>query len=181
MAASYSSSALIEENRTEAEYLSSIAAELDRAQCQADLDSIRQELVRAGYVRPARDKGKRREKPSQPMRFVTSAGLEVLVGRNNLQNDELTLRTARRTDLWLHVQKLHGSHVILRCEGAAPDEQSVYEAACLAAFYSEGGQAGRVAVDVTQARFVKKPKGARPGMVIYTDQRTIMAEPKKEI
>ena len=173
--------ALIEENRIEAEYLASIAVELDRAQSQADLDVIRQELVQAGYVREGRSKGKRREKPAQPMRFTTSAGLEVLVGRNNLQNDELTLKTARRTDLWFHVQKLHGSHVILRCEGQEPDEKSVYEAACLAAFYSEGGQAGHVAVDVTQARFVKKPKGARPGMVIYTDQRTVMAEPKKEI
>ena len=173
--------ALIAENRTEAEYLTSVAAELDRAQTQADLDSIRQELVQAGYVREPRAKGKRREKPAQPLRFFTSAGLEVLVGRNNLQNDELTLRTARRTDLWLHVQKLHGSHVILRCEGSVPDEQSVYEAACLAAFYSEGGQAGHVAVDVTQARFVKKPRGARPGMVIYTDQRTVLAEPRKEI
>ena len=103
------------------------------------------------------------------------------MGRSNLQNDELTFRVARRTDLWLHAQKLHGAHVILRCEGAEPDERSVYEAACLAAFYSEGGQAGRVAVDMTQARFVKKQKGARPGMVLYTDQRTIMAEPKKEI
>ncbi len=173
--------ALIRENQTETEYLASIAAELDRAQSQTDLDSIRQELVQAGYVREAKNKGKRREKPAQPMRFVTSSGLEVLVGRNNLQNDELTLRTARRTDLWLHAQKIHGSHVILRCEGAEPDEQSVYEAACLAAFYSEGGQAGRVAVDAAPVRCVKKPKGARPGMVIYTDQRTIMAEPKKEI
>ena len=173
--------ALIEENRVEAEYLSSIAAELDRAQTQDDLAVIRQELVRAGYVREARAKGKRREKPAQPLRFVTSAGLEVLVGRSNLQNDELTFKTARRTDLWLHAQKLHGAHVILRREGQTPDEKSIYEAACLAAFYSEGGQAGRVAVDVTQARFVKKQKGARPGMVLYTDQRTVMAEPKKEI
>ncbi len=173
--------ALIGENRTEAEYLASIAAELDRAQTQADLEVIRQELVRAGYVREQKGKGKRREKPAQPLRFTTSAGLEVLVGRSNLQNDELTFKTARRTDLWLHAQKLHGAHVILRCEGAQPDERSVYEAASLAAFYSEGGQAGRVAVDVTQARFVKKQKGARPGMVLYTDQRTVMAEPKKEI
>ena len=173
---------LIEENRTEAAYLASVGTELDRAQTQADLDAIRQELVRAGYIREQKSKGKRRgEKPAQPMRFVTSAGLEVLVGRNNLQNDELTFRTARRTDLWLHAQKLHGAHVILRCDGAQPDERSVYEAACLAAFWSEGGQAGRVAVDITQVRNVKKPKGARPGMVIYADQRTIQAEPKKEI
>ncbi len=172
---------LIGENRVEAEYLSSIAVELDRAQTQSDLEVIRQELVKAGYVHEPKTRGKRREKPSQPLRFVTSAGLEVLVGRSNLQNDELTFKLARRTDLWLHAQKLHGAHVILRCEGEAPDEQSVYEAACLAAFYSEGGQAGRVAVDATLARFVKKQKGARPGMVLYTDQRTIMAEPRKEI
>lgn len=169
---------LIEANRTEAAYLASVAVELDRAQTQADLDVIRQELVQAGYVKEPR-RGKRREKPAQPLRFVTSAGLEVLVGRSNLQNDELTFRTARRTDLWLHAQKLHGAHVILRCEGMEPDERSVYEAACLAAFYSEGGQAGHVAVDATQVRFVKKQKGGRPGMVFYTDQRTIMAEPKK--
>ena len=173
---------LIRENRSEAEYLASVAAELDRAQSQADLDGIRQELVRMGYLREGRPgKGKRREKPAQPMRFLTAGGLEVLVGRSNLQNDELTFHTARRTDLWLHAQKLHGAHVILRCDGTQPDEQSVYQAACLAAFYSEGGQAGRVAVDVTQVRNVKKPKGARPGMVIYTDQRTVMAEPKKEL
>ena len=173
---------LIRENRTESEYLASVAEELDRAQSQADLDSIRQELTRMGYLREAKSgKGKRREKPSQPMRFVTDGGLEVLVGRNNLQNDELTFHTARRTDLWLHAQKLHGAHVILRCEGTDPDEKSVYQAASLAAFYSEGGQAGRVAVDVTQARFVKKQKGARPGMVLYTDQRTVMAEPRKEL
>ncbi|MCD8321638.1 MAG: NFACT family protein [Oscillospiraceae bacterium] len=172
---------LIEENRREAEYLASIAAELERVQSQADLDGIREEMTQAGYLRPQRENPKKRPKPAQPMRFHTSGGFEVLVGRNNLQNDELTLRTARRTDLWLHVQKLHGAHVILRCEGAQPDEESVYQAACLAAFYSEGAQAGRVPVDVTEARFVKKPHGARPGMVVYTGQKTIMAEPKKEI
>ncbi|MCD8115812.1 MAG: NFACT family protein [Oscillospiraceae bacterium] len=172
---------LIEENRQEAEYLASIAAELERAQSQADLDSIRDELAQAGYLRQQRTNPRKKQKPAQPMSFRTGSGFEVLVGRNNLQNDELTLRTARRTDLWLHVQKLHGSHVILRCEGARPDEETIYQAACLAAFYSEGAQAGRVPVDVTEARFVKKPHGARPGMVIYTNQRTIMAEPKREI
>ncbi|MCD7769592.1 MAG: NFACT RNA binding domain-containing protein, partial [Oscillospiraceae bacterium] len=172
---------LIEENRQEAEYLASIAAELERAQSQADLDSIRDELAQAGYLRQQRTNPRKKQKPAQPMSFRTGSGFEILVGRNNLQNDELTLRTARRTDLWLHVQKLHGSHVILRCEGARPDEETIYQAACLAAFYSEGAQAGRVPVDVTEARFVKKPHGARPGMVIYTNQRTIMAEPKREI
>ncbi len=174
---------LIRENTAELEYLGSVAEEIGRAQSQADLEDIRQELVDAGYLRPPKNAGKKvkKPKPAQPMRFHTSAGLEVLVGRNNVQNDELTFRTARRTDLWLHVQKLHGAHVILCCRDEVPDEKSVYEAACLAAYYSEGAQGGRVPVDATQVRFVKKPRAARPGKVIYTDQRTVIAEPKKEI
>ena len=123
----------------------------------------------------------KRPKPVPPLVFTTAAGLEVLVGRNNLQNDELTFRTARRTDLWLHAQKIHGAHVILRCHDAAPDEQSMYEAACLAAYYSEGKESGRVPVDAAPVRCVKKPRGAKPGKVIYTDQRTILAEPRKEL
>lgn len=172
---------LIEENRGEIEYLSSIAAELELARSQTDLEAIREELIQAGYLRQQKTNGKKRQKPIGPMRFRTAAGLEVLVGRNNLQNDELTLRTARRTDLWLHAQRIHGAHVILCCGGGQPDEQSVYEAACLAAYYSEGGQAGHVPVDVTAVRLVKKPKGARPGMVTYTGQKTIMAESKNTI
>ena len=176
-------SALIEENAAEREYLGSIAEEIARAQSQGDLEDIREELVRAGYLRPPKGAGKKvkKPKPMPPLRFVTSSGLEVLVGRNNLQNDELTFKLARRTDLWLHVLKLHGAHVILRCQDAEPPEQDVYEAACLAAYYSEGADGGKIPVDATQVRFVKKPRGARPGKVIYTDQRTILADPKKEI
>ncbi len=170
--------ALIADNQIESEYLSSIAAELACAQNPSDLDVIRQELVQAGYLKESRGRTQR-NRSAGPHLFVTSGGMEVLVGRNNLQNDDLTFRTARRTDLWLHVQKLHGSHVILRCEGAQPDEKSIYEAACLAAFYSEGNQAGHVPVDATWVRYVKKPKGAKPGMVIYSNQRTILAEPKQ--
>lgn len=175
--------ALIEENAAEREYLGSIAEEIARAQSQGDLEDIREELVRAGYLRPPKTSGKKVKKPRPmpPLRFTTSSGLEVLVGRNNLQNDELTFKTARRTDLWLHALKLHGAHVILRCEDAQPPEEDVYQAACLAAFYSEGAGSGKVPVDATQVRFVKKPRGAHPGKVIYTDQRTILAEPKKEI
>jgi len=174
---------LVEENTAEREYLGSIAEEIARAQSQGDLEDIREELIRAGYLRPPKSSGKKvkKPKPMPPLKFTTASGLEVLVGRNNLQNDELTFQTARRTDLWLHVLKLHGAHVILRCEDREPPEEDVYEAACLAAYYSEGAQSGRVPVDATYARFVKKPRGARPGKVIYTDQRTILAEPRKEI
>ena len=175
--------ALIEENTGELEYLGSVAEEIERAQSRGDLDDIREELVGAGYIRPAKNVGKKvkKPKPMPPLSFRTASGYEVLVGRNNLQNDELTFRTARRTDLWLHVLKLHGAHVILRCRDEVPPEEDIYQAACLAAYYSEADQSGKTPVDVTQARFVKKPRGARPGKVIYTDQRTILAEPKKEL
>lgn len=171
---------LIEENRAELDYLGSVAEELERASGQQDLNDIRAELEGAGYLRAPKGGKQKKQKPAQPLQFRTASGLEILVGRNNVQNDELTFRTARRTDLWLHAQKLHGAHVILCCHDAQPDEASVYQAACLAAYYSEGAQAGRVAVDATMAKYVKKPRGARPGKVIYTDQKTILAEPKNE-
>ena len=171
---------LIEENTAEIDYLGSVAEELERAQSQQDLEDIRGELEKAGYLRAPKNARVKKQKPARPLSFRTAGGFEILVGRNNLQNDELTFQTARRTDLWFHAQKLHGAHVILRCEGAEPDEASVYQAACLAAYYSEGVQAGRVAVDLTQVRYVKKPRGARPGKVIYTDQKTILAEPRRE-
>ena len=174
---------LIEENRAELEYLGSVAEEIGRAASQGDLEDIRRELEAAGYLRPPRSGGKKVKKPRPvpPLVFHTASGLEVLVGRNNVQNDELTFKTARRTDLWLHAQKLHGAHVILCCHDAPPPEEDVYQAACLAAGHSEGAAGGRVPVDAAQVRFVKKPRGARPGKVIYTDQRTIVAEPKREI
>ena len=168
---------LIEENEAELEYLDSVADELTRVGSRQELQDIRTELEQSGYLRaPKSGKKQRKPKPSQPMEFTTTAGLTVLVGRNNIQNDELTFRIARRTDLWLHVLHLHGAHVILRCNDAQPDEQSVYEAACFAARYSEAAEGGRVAVDVTPVRLVKKPHGARPGKVIYSGQRTVMAQ-----
>ena len=171
---------LIEENTAEIDYLGSVAEELERARSQRELEDIRGELEGAGYLRAPKNAREKKQKPLPPMVFQTAAGLEILVGRNNLQNDELTFKIARRTDLWLHARQLHGAHVILRCEGREPDEASIYQAARLAARYSEGRQADRVAVDMTQTRFVKKPRGARPGKVIYTDQKTIYAQPWQE-
>ena len=110
------------------------------------------------------------------MRFISDAGREILVGRGNTQNDELTFRLARRTDLWLHVQKVPGSHVIVsQAEGEA-DEETVRQAAILAVTYSQARDAGRTAVDCTQVRHVKKPAGARPGRVIYTDYSTLVVQ-----
>ncbi len=168
---------LVEENRSELAYLGSVADELERARSRQDLDDIRAELEATGYLRASAERRKQKTKPAQPLRYETASGLEILVGRNNLQNDELTFRLARRTDYWFHAQKIHGAHVILRCDGAEPDGDAVRQAASLAAFHSEAAQAGRVPVDMTQVRFVKKPRGARAGMVVYTDQKTLLAVP----
>ena len=146
-----------------------------KSECDRDLADIRRELVNAGYIKE-KTQGKRQKQPAarKPLRFVSDSGTEILVGRGNVQNDELTLHIARRTDLWLHVQKLPGSHVIVsQAEGEA-DEETIRQAAALAATYSQAKTGGKVAVDCTQVRFVKKPSGAKPGRVIYTDYRTII-------
>ena len=106
--------------------------------------------------------------------------MSVLVGKNNLQNDLLTFQTARRTDFWFHVKNLHGSHVILQCEGKEPSEESIYYAACLAAGFSEARFSGKTAVDYTMVRNVKKPSGAMPGRVTYQNYRTVLADPAVE-
>lgn len=111
------------------------------------------------------------------MEFYSSSGFLILVGRNNRQNDQLTLKTAAKTDRWLHVQKIHGSHVIVVCEGREPDGQTMTEAAQLAAHYSQARQGQNVPVDTTLVRNVKKPAGAMPGMVTYDRYTTLYVTP----
>ena len=161
----------------ELDYLESVLEEISRAEGEKELSEIRRELTETGYLREQKNGRREKSAETKPLRFRSSAGLEILVGRNNAQNDRLTLRDARRTDLWLHTQKIHGAHVILCCEGREPDAQSVYEAACLAAWHSQGRESGKVPVDCTYVRFVKKPGGALPGMVIYTDYKTLIVSP----
>ena len=171
--------ALVAENRADAEYLASVLDELDRAISAADVAAIRSELTASGFLKKERrNKGGKAEKIKEaaPLRYVSSGGYEILVGRNNAQNDTLTLRTASKGDLWFHTQKIHGSHVILRCAGETPDEGSLREAASLAALHSQAAAGGRVSVDYTRVKLVKKPAGARPGMVVYTGQTTLAAE-----
>ena len=167
----------VDKGEKELAYLDSVLDELSRAEGEKELAEIRRELTGTGYLRVQKSGKRERPAEARPMRFVSSTGLEILVGRNNTQNDRLTLRDARRTDVWLHTQKIHGSHVIIRCGGEEPDEQTLTEAACLAVWYSQARGSGKVPVDYTQARFVKKPSGALPGMVIYTDYRTRIANP----
>ena len=171
----------IEQGQEELSYLDSVLEEIDRAETERDLAEIRAELEETGYLRAPRQNRRPKRQPIQPMRFRSGAGLLIRAGRNNAQNDQLTLRDSAKTDLWLHAQKLHGAHVILSCQGKTPDPQSVREAACVAAYYSQGREAAKVPVDVTQVRQIKKPPASRPGMVIYHTYRTLLAEPDEAL
>ena len=166
---------LIGEGEKQCDYLATVLDEIERAENERDLADIRRELKETGYLKKAKTTKADRAKPQAPLRFISSDGLEILVGRSNMQNDELTFKLARRTDLWLHVQKLHGSHVVLRTDGIEPPLRSIEEAASLAAYYSQGREAGKIPVDITQIRFVKKPAGALPGAVLFTDYSTVFA------
>ncbi|MBQ9967804.1 MAG: NFACT family protein [Oscillospiraceae bacterium] len=171
----------IAKGEIELDYLGSILDELKRAETEKDVAEIRLELVQGGYVRDTDRKKQMKVKPTGPMEFVSSEGFTILVGRNNRQNDELTLKQSAKSDLWFHVQKLHGSHVIVRCEGRTPGDDTITEAAQLAAWYSEARQSKNVPVDVAPVKQIKKPVGGKPGMVIYHEYRTVIVDPKGEI
>lgn len=171
----------LQKGRAELAYLESVLEEIERAESEQDFNDIRAELSEGGYLR-SRSKAKGGfQRASRPREFCSSTGYKILVGRNNRQNDRLTAKDALRTDLWLHVQKAHGSHVIVCTGGAEADEQTVREAAVLAAYYSQSREGENVAVDYTPVKFVKKPAGARPGMVIYTTCRTVYVTPEEKL
>ena len=165
--------------RRDLEYLESVLAELAQAETEADYLDVRAELREAGFLKKQGRGKKEKSRPAAPWEFCTSSGLRVLAGRNNRQNDKLTLKDADRRDLWLHTQKIHGSHVILRCAGRTPSEEDIAEAAMVAAWFSQARESGNVPVDYTEVRNVKKPAGGRPGMVIYTTCRTVNVTPEE--
>lgn len=167
---------LTREGERQLDYLNSVLDELERAETDRDLSDIRRELTETGYIRARKGGKAERVKPQLPLKFVSDDGLEILAGRSNAQNDELTLKLARRTDYWLHTQRVHGSHVIIRCEGEEPPPRTLEQAAGIAAYYSQARGAGKVQVDYTMVRNVRKPSGALPGKVIYTDHKTMLAE-----
>ena len=168
--------ALVAEGEKQLDYLNSVLDELERAETERDLAEIRRELLETGYLKKQKGVKPDKSKKQGPMRFISSDGYEILVGRSNSQNDELTTKTARRTDIWLHTKSVHGSHVIISCEGHEPPERTIAEAASIAAYYSQGREGGKTAVDYTMVRFVRKPSGSMPGKVVYTDYSTVMAE-----
>ena len=165
---------LIEEGERQLDYLNSVLELLSLSETEKDISDLRRELIATGYLRKQGGTKADRSKAQAPWRFVTDDGFEVLAGRSNVQNDELTTKTGRRTDYWFHTQRLHGSHVILRCNGMEPTELAISQAAAIAAYYSQGREGGKIPVDYTMLRFVRKPSGALPGKVIYTDYKTIM-------
>jgi len=167
---------LTREGERQLDYLNSVLDELERAETDRDLSDIRRELTETGYIRARKGGKAERVKPQSPLKFVSDDGLEILAGRSNAQNDELMLKLARRTDYWLHTQRVHGSHVIIRCEGEEPPPRTLEQAASIAAYYSQARGAGKVQVDYTMVRNVRKPSGALPGKVIYTDHKTMLAE-----
>ena len=166
---------------TERQYLKSVLDELNRAGSEAELEEIRRELQEGGYVKL--DAGKRKMKQSKlaPMRFESTDGFPIYVGRNNKQNDELTFRMARKDDLWLHASKVHGSHVIIACAGVTPPDNTITQAAQLAAYYAETGSGQNIAVDMTPVKQVKKIPNGKPGMVIYHSYKTVIANPYPDI
>ena len=173
--------AQLQRGREELQYLESVLQELAQAESEQDFNDIRTELTDGGYLRGRGKKQPSFQRASKPREFRSSAGLRILVGRNNRQNDRLTTKDADKRDIWLHTQKIHGSHVILCTGGAEPDEQSLMEAASLAAYFSQAQGSTKVPVDYTPVKFVKKPAGAKPGMVVYTTYQTMLADPDEEL
>ena len=167
--------------RTELSYLQSVLEELNRAGTDAELEEIRRELQEGGYLRADAGKKRIRQAKLPPMRFESTDGFPIYVGRNNRQNDELTFRLARKDDIWCHASKVHGSHVIISCGGAMPPDNTVTQAAQLAAYYAETGGGQNIPVDVTPVKQVKKLPGGKPGMVIYHTYRTVVANPYPDI
>ena len=165
----------------ELHYLKSVLEELNRAETEGELEEIRQELQSGGYLKADAGKKKMKQAKSRPMVFTSTDGYPIYVGRNNRQNDELTFKAARKDDIWCHASKVHGSHVIISCNGTTPPDDTVTQASQLAAYYSEttGGQ--NIPVDVTTVKQVKKLPGAKPGMVIYHTYRTVIVNPYKDI
>ena len=157
----------IARGETELEYLGSVLEALSRAESERDIQQIRAELSDVGYLREQTQKKRMKLPPAKPMQFRSTEGYPILVGRNNQQNDLLTTKLAEKGDMWLHAQKIHGSHVIIVCAGQTPSDETVTEAMTLAAYYSQSREGQNVPVDYTRVRNVKKPNGAKPGMVIY--------------
>ncbi|WP_225743988.1 NFACT RNA binding domain-containing protein [Marinilactibacillus sp. Marseille-P9653] len=169
----------IAQTKAEIHYLESVLTQMEVASPK-DIEEIRDELQSGGYIKKKRKPLKGKKKlASEPDQFVSSDGTSILVGKNNLQNDQLTLKIARKTDWWLHTKDIPGSHVIIRSD--SPSEQTLEEAATIAAYFSKYRLSASVPVDAVQVKHVKKPNGAKPGFVIYEGQTTYYVTPTDDL
>jgi len=171
---------LTQKDREELIYFESVLDSISRSESLSEIREIRDELAGAGYIRRIVQRQKRQQEISKPYEFISQEGYKILVGKNNTQNDYLTTKLAEKNDLWFHVKGIPGSHVIVFCGGKEVSEKTVMYAATLAATNSKAKDSAQVPVDYTPVKFVKKPGGAKPGMVIYTTNKTVYVTPKKE-
>lgn len=164
---------------TEVDYLDGLLQQIETA-APRDIEGIREELIEEGYLRDRQKRTRKKRDNDKPRleKYRASDGTEILVGKNNKQNEYLTMRLARQNEIWLHTKDIPGSHVVIRC--TEPSEQTIIEAAILAAYFSKARQSSSVPVDFTMIRHVKKPNGAKPGYVIYEQQQTIFVTPSEE-
>lgn len=166
--------------QAEIDYLESVLLQIEQTSEASNLEAIRMELADEGYLK-SRGRKKDKRPKSAPIQYRSSEGFEILVGRNNVQNDELTLKTASNKDIWFHTKSVPGSHVIIRTQGKVASEETLYEAAMLAAWHSKARLSGQVPVDYTEVRHVSKPSGAKPGMVIYVQYKTLFVTPDEAV
>lgn len=172
-------SQFIADANAEAQYFETVIDALSRAETDSEITEIKEELSSQGYIKNPTDKRKS-QKVLKPMRFKTTDGFTVLVGRNNLMNDRLTLKTAKNYDTWFHVQDTPGSHVICETSGTQITDRAIHDCAVIAAYYSKARESSNVAVDYTLVKNIKKPNGSKPGFVIYDTYKTEFATPTFE-
>ncbi|GKV55646.1 hypothetical protein NCCP2222_15930 [Sporosarcina sp. NCCP-2222] len=168
----------LEKAKEDIEYFEMIKQQVMQASTE-DIDEIREELAELGYMKARKLKKKQKTKKPSPEKYVSSAGIPISVGKNNKQNDYVTFKTASRDHVWLHTKDIPGSHVVIH--EAEPDEETIREAATLAAYFSKARESASVPVDFTEIRHVKKPSGAKPGFVIYFEQKTIFVTPDEDL
>ena len=169
-------------NEAEIDYLETVLLNMENVETKEEIAQIKEELAEQGYLKRRNLKGKRKPSQIKPMEFVSSDGYEIFVGKNNKQNDYVTLKIARSTDIWLHTKNIHGSHAIIKTGGDENvPERTIFEAALIAAYYSKGRNSANVSVDYTAVKNVKKPSGAKPGMVIYVNNKTAVVTPDEKI
>lgn len=169
----------IEKAQQELLYIDTVFDSLSRAGTERELAEIKQELIEGGYIKRLRSKQKIKG-ALPPLEFTSKSGLKILVGRNNVQNDKLTLKTAKNYDLWFHTKDIPGSHTVIVSQGETPDDETILYAAQLAAYHSRAKDSSKVPVDYTLIKYVSKVAGAKPGMVIYKNQKTLFVKPSLE-